>query len=160
MSKRRKRRRLAWINRFNEVIKENPGISTAAAKQKTEQDVRSALLHADKVATTREQHQKIFEETLSNTGRAKTQTTTTQPTLTKVEPAPKRETKITKEEVVAKASETITKPQAATPKTTTTKKPTAKKATTAKKPATAKKTTTTKKTTTRKRTTTTKTKKS
>ena len=153
MSKRRKRRRLAFINRLTEVFNENPGISLEAAKQLTEKDVRKALRRADHLTTDREEHQRIFEETLSSSSKVKEETTT-QPTLTKVEPAPEPEKKLDKAEVVAKANKAIAKPK------TTTKKATAKKATTTKKPATAKKSTTTKKTTTRKRTTTTKTKKS
>lgn len=121
------------MSRFNQILKQNPGISVSEAKQKTEEDVRTALRRADFLAKSRQEHQKIFEETLDNFN------------------APN--------EVEAKKVSEPVKVEPAKPKATT-KKPTAKKATTAKKPATAKKTTTTKKTTTRKKTTTTKTKKS
>jgi len=155
MSKRRKRRRLAWINRFQEVIQENPGITTAAAKEKTEQDMRKALNRADFLAETREQHQQIVEETLQGFRKqpvqeTKIEETVAKPTLTKVEPEkPKSNKKVSKTVAEAKAKKTIAKPKVATAKTTAAKKPTATK-----------KTTTAKKTTTRKRTTTTKSKKS
>lgn len=118
MSKRRKRRRLAWMNRFNQVLKQNPGISISAAKQKTEDDVRTALRRADFLAKSRQEHQKIFEETLDKFN------------------APN--------EVEAKKVSEPVKVEPAKPKTTTKKPATAKKTTTTKKTTTRKKTTTTK----------------
>ena len=122
MSKRRKRRRLAFINRMNEIIKENPTLSIDKAKTRTAIEVKSALRHADKTAPhSREEHNKVFEDTLF--GRNKI-TTTTKPTTTTTKAKPKTSTTTTK----------------AKPKTTTTTR--AKKSTT----ATTKKRTTTKRT--------------
>jgi len=154
MSKRRKRRRLAWINRFQEIIKENPGITTDTAKQLTEMDMQKALNRADFLAKTREQHQEIIEETLQGLTKppqqkVKTEEIITEPTLTKVEPEkPKINKQVSKTVAEAKAKRAIAKPKTATTKTTAAKRSTVTK-----------KTTTAKKTTTRKKKATTKTKK-
>ena len=143
MSKRRKRRRLAFINRMNEIIKENPTLSLDKAKTRTAIEVKSALRHADKTAPhNREEHTKVFEDTLFGRKEVTTNTTTrtTTPTTTKT--------------TTTKAQTTTTKPTTTT-KTTTTKTkaaPKPKATTRAKKTTTGNTTTTTKQRTTTKRT--------
>ena len=143
MSKRRKRRRLAFINRMNEIIKENPTLSLDKAKTRTAIEVKSALRHADKTAPhSREEHTKVFEDTLFNRNKVVSTTTTT------------RTTTPTTKTTTTKAQTTTTKPTTTT-KTTTTKTKAAPKT----KPATKAKKTTTDNTKTKKRTTTRRTKK-
>ena len=143
MSKRRKRRRLAFINRMNEIIKENPTLSLDKAKTRTAIEVKSALRHADKTAPhNREEHTKVFEDTLFSRNKVASTTTTTTTTT----PTTKTTT--------TKAQTTTTKPTTTT-KTTTTKTKAAPKP----KSTTRAKKTTTGKTTTKQRTTTKRTKK-
>lgn len=139
MSKRRKRRRMAFINRMNEILKENPTLSLDKAKTRTAIEVKSALRHADKTAPhNREEHTKVFEDTLF--GRNKITSTTTATTKTTTP-------------TTTTAQTTTTKP--ATTKTSTTKTKAAPKP----KPTTRAEKTTTSRTTTKKRTTTKRTKK-
>jgi cell division protein FtsN len=141
MSKRRKRRRMAFINRMNEIIKDNPTLSLDKVKTRTAIEVKSALRHADKTAPhDREEHTKVFEDTLFGRNKTTTTTTTTPTTTTKT---------------------TTTTAQTTTDKPTTTTKTSATKTKAAPKPkpTTRAKKTTTGNTTTKKRTTTKRTKK-
>ena len=150
MSKRRKRRRMAFITRMNEIIRENPTLSLDKAKTRTAIEVKSALRHADKTAPhNREEHTKVFEDTLF--GKNKVTTTTTTSTTTPTTTTP---TSTTTRTTTTKAQTTTTKPTTTT-KTTTTKTkaaPKPKPATRARKTASQDTTTTTKKRTTTKRT--------
>ena len=147
MSKRRKRRRIAFFNRMNEIREENPTLSLDAAKTRTSIEVKNALREADRVAPhSREEHAKVFEDTLFRRNRV-TSTTTTTSTTTPT-------TKTTTKEQTTTSKPTISKPTTTT-KTTTTKTKAAPKP----KPATRAKKTTTDNTKTKKRTTTRRTKK-
>ena len=139
MAKRRKRRRIAWINRLNSVMKENPGMSIEEAKIRTEEDVRAAVRRADWLANTKEEHLQILEDTLKNTDKLKDQTPKVEekvevPVIKKIEPqAPKTKKAVAKpkaKKTVAKAKSTTTKSKkASTKKTTTRKKSTRTKST-------------------------------
>ena len=140
MAKRRKRRRIAWINRLNQVMKENPGMSIEEAKHRTEEDVRAAVRRADWLATSKDDHLNIFEDTLKNLGNkkeqkvevAKVKEEVEAPVITKIEPAVPSPTKTVAKpktkKTVAKAKPTKAKSK----KTTTKKKATRKKSTKAK----------------------------
>ena len=144
MSKRRKRRRMAFINRMNQIAKENPTLSIDKVKTRTAIEVKNALREADRTAPhSREEHAKVFEDTLFGKNNVTSTTTTTRT------PAP-----TTTRTTTTKAQTTTTKPTTTT-KTTTTKTkaaPKPKPTTRAKKTTTGKTTTTTKKRTTTKRT--------
>ena len=130
MSKRRKRRRIAFFNRMNEIREENPALSLDAAKTRTSIEVKNALREADRVAPhSREEHAKVFEDTLFSRNKVASTTTTT---TTKPKSTTKTKSKTT---TATKAKKSTTKAKS---KTTTTTK--AKKSTT----ATTKKRTTTK----------------
>ena len=139
MAKRRKRRRIAWINRFNSVMKENPGMSIEEAKIRTEEDVRAAVRRADWLANTKDEHLQILEDTLNNLDKPKEQAPKVEekveaPVIKKIEPqAPKTKKAVAKpktKKTVAKAKPTTTKSKkASTKKTTTCKKPTRTKST-------------------------------
>ena len=148
MSKRRKRRRMAFINRMNQIAKENPTLSIDKVKTRTAIEVKNALREADRTAPhSREEHAKVFEDTLF--GKNDVTSTTTTTTTTTRTPAP-----TTTRTTTTKAQTTTTKPTTTT-KTTTTKTkaaPKPKPTTRAKKTTTGNTTTTTKKRTTNKRT--------
>ena len=139
MAKRRKRRRIAWINRFNSVMKENPGMSIEEAKIRTEEDVRAAVRRADWLANTKDEHLQILEDTLNNLDKPKEQAPKVEekveaPVIKKIEPqAPKTKKAVAKpktKKTVAKAKPTTTKSKkASTKKTTTRKKSTRTKST-------------------------------
>ncbi len=139
MAKRRKRRRIAWINRFNSVMKENPGMSIEEAKIRTEEDVRAAVRRADWLANTKDEHLQILEDTLDNLDKPKEQAPKVEekveaPVIKKIEPqAPKTKKAVAKpktKKTVAKAKPTTTKSKkASTKKTTTRKKSTRTKST-------------------------------
>ena len=140
MAKRRKRRRIAWINRLNSVLKENPGMSIEEAKVRTEEDVRAAVRRADWLANTKDEHLQILEHTLNNLDKPKEQAPKVEekveaPVIKKVEPqAPKTKKKTVAKpktkKTVAKAKPTTTKSKkASTKKTTTRKKSTRTKST-------------------------------
>jgi len=115
MAKRRKRRRMAFIEKMNQIQKENPTMTIERVKTITEVEVKKALRIADhKEPYDREEHHRVFRDTLLNdtTDTARpTTTTATTTTVTKAKP---------------KTSTTTTKPKTSTTKTTTkrTKKPT------------------------------------
>ena len=120
MSKRRKRRRLAFINRMNEIIKENPTLSLDKVKTRSAIEVKSALRHADKTAPhSREEHTKVFEDTLF--GRNKI-TTTAKPTTTTTKAKPKTSTTTTKAKPKTTTTTRAKKPTTATTKKRTTTK--------------------------------------
>ncbi len=139
MAKRRKRRRIAWINRFNSVMKENPGMSIEEAKIRTEEDVRAAVRRADWLANTKDEHLQILEDTLNNLDKPKEEAPKVEekveaPVIKKIEPqAPKTKKAVAKpktKKTVAKAKPTTTKSKkASTKKTTTRKKSTRTKST-------------------------------
>jgi len=139
MAKRRKRRRIAWINRLNSVLKENPGMSIEEAKIRTEEDVRAAVRRADWLANTKDEHLQILEDTLNNLDKPKEQAPKVEekveaPVIKKIEPqAPKTKKAVAKpktKKTVAKAKPTTTKSKkASTKKTTTRKKSTRTKST-------------------------------
>jgi len=139
MAKRRKRRRIAWINRLNSVLKENPGMSIEEAKIRTEEDVRAAVRRADWLANTKDEHLQILEDTLDNLDKPKEQAPKVEekveaPVIKKIEPqAPKTKKAVAKpktKKTVAKAKPTTTKSKkASTKKTTTRKKSTRTKST-------------------------------
>ena len=139
MAKRRKRRRIAWINRLNSVLKENPGMSIEEAKIRTEEDVRAAVRRADWLANTKDEHLQILEDTLNNLDKPKEEAPKVEekveaPVIKKIEPqAPKTKKAVAKpktKKTVAKAKPTTTKSKkASTKKTTTRKKPTRTKST-------------------------------
>jgi len=139
MAKRRKRRRIAWINRLNSVMKENPGMSIEEAKIRTEEDVRAAVRRADWLANTKDEHLRILEDTLENIDKPKDRAPKVEekvevPVIKKIEPqAPKIKKAVAKpktKKTVAKAKPTTTKSKkASTKKTTTRKKSTRTKST-------------------------------
>ena len=139
MAKRRKRRRIAWINRLNSVLKENPGMSIEEAKVITEEDVRAAVRRADWLANTKEEHLQILEHTLKNLDKPKEQAPKVEenveaPVIKKIKPqAPKTKKAVAKpktKKTVAKAKPTTTQSKkASTKKTTTRKKSTRTKST-------------------------------
>jgi len=139
MAKRRKRRRIAWINRLNSVLKENPGMSIEEAKIRTEEDVRAAVRRADWLANTKDEHLQILEDTLNNLDKPKEEAPKVEekveaPVIKKIEPqAPKTKKAVAKpktKKTVAKAKPTTTKSKkASTKKTTTRKKSTRTKST-------------------------------
>ena len=139
MAKRRKRRRIAWINRFNSVMKENPGMSIEEAKIRTEEDVRAAVRRADWLANTKDEHLQILEDTLNNLDKPKEEAPKVEekveaPVIKKIEPqVPKTKKAVAKpktKKTVAKAKPTTTKSKkASTKKTTTRKKSTRTKST-------------------------------
>ena len=130
MSKRRKRRRLAFINRMNEIAKENPHLGLEQIKTRTAIEIKNALREADRTAPhSREEHHKVFEDTLFS--RNKVTSTTTTPTTTKTTTTKAQTTTTTK--TTTTKTKAAPKPKSTTrAKKTTTSKPTTKQRTTTK----------------------------
>jgi len=112
MAKRRKRRRMAFLNRMRDIMEENPLMPMSRAKTQTESEVKAALRIADsKARYDREEHHRIFEETLFG---KKTITTPVKETPT-VTPVEAKATPVTTETVTT----TVTKPVVTKATTTT-----------------------------------------
>lgn len=133
MSKRRKRRRLAFINRMREIAKENPNLALEQVKTQTAIEVKNALREADRTAPhSREEHHKVFEDTLFSrnkiTSTTTKPTTTTKTTATKTKAAPKSKSTTRAKKSTTKAkSKTTTATKAKKSTTGTTKKRTTTK---------------------------------
>jgi hypothetical protein len=128
MSKRRKRRRQAFINRMNQILQDNPGMSIEKAKADTSVEVRKALLHADEVAATKEDHILAFEDALFKrrtidqpaVAKKEVKTAAVEDSKPAAKAAPKKAPKAKKAKTITKAKKTTT---------TKAKKRTARKAT-------------------------------
>ena len=128
MAKRRKRRRIAFINRMNEIIKENPNMGLEQVKTRTAIEVKNALRVADRSAPhDREEHSRIFEDTLfsrnKTTATTKPKAATNDPTTTtktataKTKAAPKPKTATRAKKTTAKNTTTTTKKRTTTKRT-------------------------------------------
>ena len=141
MSKRRKRRRLAFITRMREIARENPNLALEQVKTQTAIEVKNALREADRTAPhSREEHHKVFEDTLFSKNKATSTTTTkAEAKTTTTKAKPKTTTTKAKPKTTTK---TKAKPKTATKSKTTTATKAKKSAssTTAKKRTTAKRT--------------------
>jgi len=112
MAKRRKRRRIAFLNRMRDMMKEDPSLPLDRAKTLTEVEVKQALRVADaKARHDKEEHHRVFEKTLFG---KKTITTPVKETPT-VTPVEAKATPVTTETVTT----TVTKPVVTKATTTT-----------------------------------------